>query len=260
MEEMDLDLTAGLASDYKSASQITRVLSEHWAAHNLYCPACDSNKLNQSPTNTPAIDLVCTKCNQVFQLKSSRRWNQNRIVDAAYSSMISAIRSDTLPNLVVMHYTNTWRVWNVLLVPYFFFTETAIQQRRPLGPSARRAGWVGCNILLSEIPPDGKLHLVADGRITEVEEIRKQFSQVRIFSKLGADVRGWALDVLNAVRKINKAEFTLSEVYSFEGELAVAHPENRNIRPKIRQQLQELRDLGFLEFVRPGCYRLFGTK
>lgn len=147
-----------------------------------------------------------------------------------------------------------------MLVPYFFFTETAIQRRRPLGASARRAGWVGCNILLSEIPPDGKLRLVADGRIIEVEEIRKQFSQVRVFSKISADVRGWALDVFKAVRKINKAEFMLSEVYSFEGELAASHPGNRNIRPKIRQQLQKLRDLGFLEFVRPGYYRLLGTE
>lgn len=137
---MNLDLAEGLASEYKSASQVARVLSEDWAVHNLYCPACDSNNLSQSPTNARAVDLLCPKCKQLFQLKSSRRWNQNKIVDAAYSSMISAIRSDNLPNLVVMQYTSLWRVWNVLLVPYFFFTETAIQQRKPLGPSARRAG------------------------------------------------------------------------------------------------------------------------
>ena len=174
--------------------------------------------------------------------------------------MISAIRSDNVPSLVVMQYTNFWKVWNVLLVPHFFFTESAIQQRRPLGLSARRAGWVGCNILLSEIPPDGKLHLVTDGMITEVDQIRKQYSQIRSFSKLSPDVRGWTLDVLRAVRRINKAEFTLSEVYSFEVELAKAHPGNRNVRPKIRQQLQKLRELQFLEFVRPGCYRLLGLK
>jgi len=31
---------------------------------------------------------------------------------------------------------------------------------------------------------------------------------------------------------------------------------NHNIRPKIRQQLQILRDLGFLEFLGDGSYRL----
>ena len=101
---------------------------------------------------------------------------------------------------------------------------------------------------------------MADGKIADVDQIRKQFSQIRIFSNLSPDVRGWTLDVLNAVRKINKAEFTLPEVYSFEPELVEAHPNNRNVRPKIRQQLQKLRDLGFLEFASPGRYRLLGTK
>ena len=252
---MDLDLRVGIASNYKSASQIVRVVSEDWAARNLYCPACDSYRLNKSPTNTRVFDLLCPKCEQVFQLKSSRHWNQNKIVDAAYTSMISAIRRDEVPNLVVMQHTNLWRVWNVLLVPYFFFTETVIQQRKPLSPNARRAGWVGCNILLSEIPPDGKLQLVEGGMVSGADQIRKQFSQIRIFSELRPDVRGWTLDVLRIVRRINKAEFTLSEVYSFEAELAQAHPGNRNVRPKIRQQLQKLRDLKFLEFVQSGRYR-----
>ena len=37
-------------------------------------------------------------------------------------------------------------------------------------------------------------------------------------------------------------------------ELARMHPENRHVRDKIRQQLQVLRDKGFLEFVGRGEY------
>jgi type II restriction enzyme len=170
--------------------------------------------------------------------------------------MITAIRRDEVPNLVLMQYTSLWRVWNVLLVPYFFFTETVIQQRKPLSPNARRAGWVGCNILLSEIPADGKLRLVEGGMVSGADQVRKQFSKIRKFSELHPDVRGWTLDVLKIVRRINKPEFTLSEAYAFEAELAQAHPGNRNVRPKIRQQLQKLRDLKFLEFVQSGRYRL----
>jgi type II restriction enzyme len=255
---MNLDLALDLASKYKSASQIARIVSEHWASQNLYCPACDSNKLNPTPINTRAVDLSCPRCLQVFQLKSGRFWNQNKIVDAAYSSMIAAIRSDKVPNLIVMQYTNFWRVSNVLLIPYFFLIESAIQQRTPLGPNARRKGWVGCNILLSEIPADGKLQVVTDGVISEISQIRKQFSEIRPFSKLNPDVRGWALDVLKAVRRINKVEFTLSDIYAFEEELTKAHPSNKNIRPKIRQQLQKLRDFEIVKFLSPGRYRLLG--
>jgi type II restriction enzyme len=38
--------------------------------------------------------------------------------------------------------------------------------------------------------------------------------------------------------------------------LAKLHPANRNIRPKIRQQLQVLRDMGLVEFLGGGEYRL----
>jgi type II restriction enzyme len=34
------------------------------------------------------------------------------------------------------------------------------------------------------------------------------------------------------------------------------YPGNRNVRPKIRQQLQVLRDQGYLDFIGPGRYRL----
>ena len=49
---------------------------------------------------------------------------------------------------------------------------------------------------------------------------------------------------------------TLEDMYAFEQDLSVIHPENKNIKPKIRQQLQFLRDKGYLEFVEAGKYRL----
>ena len=60
---------------------------------------------------------------------------------------------------------------------------------------------------------------------------------------------------MKAVEDIGRPEFTLSEVYAFEPRLAALYPGNHNVRPKIRQQLQVLRDAGWLEFVRPGVYR-----
>ena len=71
-----------------------------------------------------------------------------------------------------------------------------------------------------------------------------------------AEKRGWTLEVLNVVRAINKPEFSLAEVYAHAGELGRRHPENRHVRDKIRQQLQELRDLGMVEFLGRGEYRL----
>ena len=64
------------------------------------------------------------------------------------------------------------------------------------------------------------------------------------------------MDVLNVVRSLNKPDFSLSDVYARDEELARLHPDNRHVRPKIRQQLQVLRDLGLLTFLGGGAYRV----
>jgi type II restriction enzyme len=55
---------------------------------------------------------------------------------------------------------------------------------------------------------------------------------------------------------VGRAAFTLDDVYAFEDRLSALYPGNNNVRPKIRQQLQALRDLGWLEFMGRGRYRV----
>ena len=66
---------------------------------------------------------------------------------------------------------------------------------------------------------------------------------------------GWRLDVFNIVTKIPTNGFELQQVYSHKQQLQKLHPGNLNIEAKIRQQLQELRDLGLIEFHGGGVYR-----
>lgn len=138
---MNLQCNPALGLAYKAGSQIARVVSEDWCNRELYCAACTSDRLLPSKVNTPAIDFVCPACDQCFQLKSFKTWNQKKIPDAGYESMLRAIRSDRVPNLLVLQYSANWQVQNLLLVPRFFFSETVIERRPPLGPRARRAGW-----------------------------------------------------------------------------------------------------------------------
>ena len=251
-----MDFQLGLAGTerYKSGCQITRLVTERWAALNLYCPACSSERILQERPNTKAIDFTCGACSHTYQLKAARRWSETKIVDAGYGAMLAAIRSQTRPSLVVLHYTPKWLVKELLLIPCFFLTESVIQKRKPLSDQARRAGWVGCNILLEGIPPDGKLRLIQDGVENETSHVRRQFQLVKPLEELNIAVRGWTLDVLRILRKLNKPTFNLKEVYEFEVQLASCHVHNRNIRPKIRQQLQILRDIGFIRFTKRGEY------
>ncbi len=52
-----------------------------------------------------------------------------------------------------------------------------------------------------------------------------------------------------------RPEFSLDDVYAHEATLAALYPDNRNVRPKIRQQLQVVRDWGWLAFNGRGTRR-----
>jgi type II restriction enzyme len=250
-------MPAELAGGYKSRAQQTRVVSEAWGQENLYCPNCPSECLARSEPNTEAIDFVCPECRHPFQLKSQSRPISNRILDAGYQPMYRAIVSDRRPNLFLLHYEEAaWEVVDVLLVPRFVFSLSCIEARKPLALSAERHGWVGCNIVLARIPPDARVPLVTNGVIVSPATVRERFRRLQPLEKLGHEARGWTLDVLNVLRSLGRKEFTLAEVYARGEELQRLHPQNRYVEAKIRQQLQRLRDLGFVEFLGRGAYRL----
>ena len=71
----------------------------------------------------------------------------------------------------------------------------------------------------------------------------------------------WTDDVHSRVHVLaeesGSEEFTLTDFNSrFEQELAVLHPKNLHVQPKIRQQLQVLRNRNVLEFLGQGRYRI----
>jgi type II restriction enzyme len=253
---MNLQCRHELGSAYTSASQVARVLTEDWCTRELYCPACASSRLSASKVNTPALDFSCPECEQLFQLKGLKKWNPKKIVDAGYEAMIRSIRADRIPNLLILQYSREWSIQNLMVIPRVFFSESVIEQRPPLGPEARRAGWVGCNILLSQIPEDGKINIVSAGMEVPQRHVRDEYSRIKKLAELPPSLRGWTVDVLKIIRELRKPSFSLQDLYRFESELKNLHPRNQNVRPKIRQQLQVLRDLGLLEFASPGNYIL----
>jgi type II restriction enzyme len=242
---------------YHSASQRARVATEAWAAANLYCVNCDSPRLEPTPTNFHATDFHCPRCRNPFQLKGQSKPFGNRILDSAYSKMMAAISSDRAPHFVLLHYLpDRWRVSDVLLIPRFAIPKSAIEKRKPLSATARRAGWVGCNIVLTNIPDVARVPIIVSGVTQRPSDVRRQFRHLRPLADLTVEERGWTLDVLNAVRSLRRTQFALDDVYAKERELGRLHPDNRHVRDKIRQQLQVLRDKGLVEFLERGNYRL----
>ena len=77
---------------------------------------------------------------------------------------------------------------------------------------------------------------------------------MRKLAEVPPAIRGWTLDVRARIRMLRKSRFSFRDPYEFEPYLQRTHPRNRNVRPKVRQQLQVLRDLGLIEFISPGNY------
>ncbi len=250
-------MPALLASGYKSRCQQARVVTEGWGAKELFCANCDSSELSQLANNYKSADLICPRCNAPFQLKGTSGAIGPRICDGAYAAMVEAIRKDKTPNLLLLRYdSGSWRVLDLLLVPHFALPESAIIKRKPLADTARRAGWVGCNIALDRIAPDARIPIVVRGQPRLERDVRADFKRLKPLRGIGASERGWTLDVLNAISRLGKAEFTTQDAYAFDKDLQNLHPVNHHVRPKIRQQLQVLRDAGILWHVGRNQWRL----
>lgn len=254
---MNLSMPALLALNYSSARQQARVVTEAWGQQNLYCPNCQSHSLNPTPVSTAAIDFFCPHCGLPFQLKSSMRPFGNRITDAAYGAMMRAIAEGNTPNLYALHYNRaSWQVQNLILIPHFAFTASAVRPMNPTRPRGRSSDWVGCYIQLTNIPADARINLVSDGVPLPPHQVRESFRRIKPLEAFPLEERGWALDVLRIVRDLGKREFSNSDVYAFQQQLERLHPRNRHVRDKIRQQLQVLRDRGFIVQVSRGVWAL----
>ena len=189
-------------------------------------------------------------------MKSKGAYIGNKVNDGAYNTMIERITSINNPNFFFMHYNKTnFQVENFVMVPKYFFSPDIIEKRKPLSDTARRAGWTGCNILLSRIPDEGRIYIVQNEKEVSIEKIMEKVHKTEFLRGSKLDARGWTLDVLNCVNMIENKDFTLEQIYRFEELLAEKHPDNHHVKDKIRQQLQMLRDNGIIEFTGRGHYR-----
>lgn len=246
-----------IADGYKSSSQKIRVLTEDWVSKEIYCPSCGV-EVNHYENNRPVADFFCLNCGEEYELKSKRDSIGAKIVDGAYRTMIERLQSNNNPNFFLLNYDlQSYEVLNFFVVPKHFFVPEIVEKRKPLSNTARRAGWIGCNILLKDIPLTGKIFYVRNREIEDKKDVLRNWNKTLFLrEEKEAQSRGWVLDIMNCIDKLGKKEFMLDEIYAFEEQLQEKHPNNQHIQDKIRQQLQILRDRNYLDFVGRGKYEI----
>jgi len=90
-------------------------------------------------------------------------------------------------------------------------------------------------------------------------KIQKQFEDIEIYTggveSILSSLSGWKLEVFKCLLKIPTQSFSLNDINAFVKRLSILYPNNKYIEPKIRQQLQMLRDIGLVEFLGNGKYK-----
>lgn len=227
-------------------------MSESWVSENLYCSSCSSDNLSNFKNNNPIGDFFCANCSEEFELKSQLGIFGSMIVDGAYSKMIERISSSQNPNFLFLNYDQKFTVNNLFLVLKHFFIPEIIEKRKPLSPESRRSGWVGCNIILSKLPQLGKIPIVYKSTIIDKVVVRDKWLNAFRLRKEANSSKGWIFDILNLIENLESEYFSLKDIYNYDIFLSDKYSENKNVRPKIRQQLQKLRDLGYIKFLGDG--------
>lgn len=238
-------------------TQAIKMLSEFWTANNIFCPICWS-ALIQHKIDKPVNDLFCRDCKADFELKSSKGNLGKTIPWWAYEIMIKEMIDNPM-HLFVLKYSEDYTIKNFLVVPKYFFIPEIIQKRNTSKVKQKNWKirlWTWWNILFDKIPEGWKIHYIENWKYKTRTEILNEWEKIKFLEKEKSTSKGWIFDIMIYIEKLNKKEFTLDEIYSFEHELKLKHPENNNIKPKIRQQLQFLRDKWYLEFLEKGNYRI----
>jgi len=186
------------AAVFDSASQNVRVLSEGWAALHLYCPNCGAAQVRQHPNNTKARDFFCESCREDYELKAGRGRFTGSVPDGAYDTFMAAVRERRNANLVLMRYDAARTgVSDVMVVPRHFISPEVVQRRKPLAETARRAGWTGCNILVSGVPETGRVWLLRERERVAKPEVLQAWRRAKPLKALdprraGVGLRGAA--------------------------------------------------------------------
>lgn len=252
---MKIILNTKIVENYKSASQKIRVLSESWVSNEIFCPNCGCN-INSYRNGKPVADFYCPNCSEDYELKSKKDSMGKRIIDGAYKTMIERLQSANNPNFFFLNYDiKNYEVLNFAVIPkHFFVPEIIIKRNQGI---KNRPNYIMCSIDLAGIPNSGKIFYVKNKRIENKEKVLENWNKTLFLRKSKkAELKGWILDIMKCIDKLGKNEFTLDEMYSFEKLLSQKYADNKHIKDKIRQQLQFLRDKGYLEFKGSGKYKL----
>ena len=98
--------------------------------------------------------------------------------------------------------------------------------------------------------------MVREGISARRTDVLEQWRKTAFLRQTSSQARGWLVETMAQIEALGRTEFTINDAYGFAPALSALYPDNQHVREKIRQQLQVLRDRGWLDFAGRGRYRL----
>ena len=146
-----------------TAKQALGEFGEIQVAKSCSCPKCKRDKtLKRLPPNFKCADLVCDFCGYLAQVKSKSVSDVNalpkQVLGAAWGPQSERMQSGIyFPLFLVLKSKNVHSIFYLSadLQPPELFVP-----RKPLSPSARRAGWQGYYYDLTILPKGAMVRLV----------------------------------------------------------------------------------------------------
>ncbi len=129
-----------------------------WSSRKLRAlPATLNGRLSRNSSELDSPDSsefpLRQHANEEYELKSQKGKFGAKVADGAYKTKSERLVASNNPNLLLMNYDlKSLAVVNLFIVPKHFFVRDIIERRKPLAATARRAGWIGSNILLGKVP------------------------------------------------------------------------------------------------------------
>ena len=221
---MQVHFNSRLADRREDKASTTSSLIEQWAMNNLYCPRCGRPEIFRG-TNDNASNFYCSECKNKSKLKSKSGVLDHMIVFDSYETLLQT--DDDNPDFFILNYNeNGLYVENLWYIPKYFFVPDFVEKKTP---------WDLGEIFFDEIPIQGKIRIVQNSVPLDKKSVIEQVKRTAFLCENNVASQGWTLDILRCINAIPRQVFTLADIYEFEGYLAVKHPQNQNIRPKIRQ-------------------------
>lgn len=128
------------------------------------CPRCNRDRhFKRLPPNFECADVICKFCGFLAQVKATRLKDgsdelPDRVPSAAWRPQHDRILAGIYHGLYIVGFRQDGKTLvRIDFVPPHVLaaTPSVFEPRKPLRATAKRAGWAGYNLLVSEIPKVG---------------------------------------------------------------------------------------------------------